>query len=106
MKTKQLTRYTCEICGETYETAEAALLCEARLVSQDKGAKVGDVVLVTEGAGEKAKVTGVSVCSRLCGHYAWERYWHTVAVTADLVDHWGSRFLMFDSYECEPIMVG
>ena len=107
MKTKELTRYICEICGGTYETAQAALLCETRPVSQDKGVKVGDIVLVTagEGAGIKAKVTRVSVCSRLYSHYAWERYWHTVAVTADLVDHFGSRFLMFDNYERESVTV-
>lgn len=101
MKISQVTKYTCEICGATYSAPEKAELCETRKLSGDKGVKVGDVVLITggEGSGHQAKVTNIGVCDKEYGHYAWERYWHTVYVTADLIGHWGSRVLLFDQYE-------
>lgn len=101
MKISQVTKYTCEICGSSYFSPEKAELCESRELSGDKGAKVGDIVLITrgDGAGSKAKITEISVCSREYGHYAWERYWHTVCVVADLIDDFGSRSLLFDDYE-------
>jgi hypothetical protein len=70
-------------------------------VSQDKGVKVGDVVLVTkgDGAGSKATVESRFIFDMEWGHYAWERYWHTVGLTAKLNDSWGTRQLTFDSYE-------
>ena len=54
-----------------------------------------------DGAGKRAKVTSVSIVDKDWGHYRWERYWHTVALTADF-DGWGSRMLTFDSYEVRP----
>ena len=101
MKTVQITRYQCETCGESYGTAGAAESCESRPVLQDKGVNVGDVVLVTggEGAGLWAKVESRCVLSREWGHYQWERYWHTVALTAKLLNGIGHRQLTFDHYE-------
>lgn len=52
-----------------------------------------------DGKGQMAKVTKIFVYSMDWGHYAWKRYWHTVGITADLVESWGSRQLTFDSYE-------
>ncbi len=104
MKTELKTEYVCEICGTHYGTAEAALLCESKPVSQDKGVKIGDVVLITsgDGTGKKAKVKARRVLSREYGHYQWERYWHTVSLEADVINSWGTRFLTFDSYEVTP----
>ena len=102
MKTKQIALYVCEKCEESYSTEEAALECESRPISHDKGVKVGDVVKVTrgEGTGEFAKVVKIGVASMGYGHYLWERYWHTVMINrADLINGFGSRALMFDDYE-------
>lgn len=101
MKTNQVQTYTCEICNKTYNTAEGALKCESKPVTKDKGVEVGDRVLVTngEGRGHYAVVTHVGVHDKEWGHYHWERYWHTVFVSADLVGSYGSRTLSFDSYD-------
>lgn len=102
MKKNWVAIYTCELCGETYSTEEAALECESRPISHDKGVKVGDVVKITrgEGAGIYAKVVKIGVASRGYGHYLWEHYWHTVMINrADLINSFGSRALMFDDYE-------
>ena len=101
MKEIPLTLYQCEVCGEKYETRKRAEKCESKPVTQDKGARVGSIVRVLsgDGTGGLAKVTDVYVLSMEWGHYAWERYWHTVAVNADLVSDLGSRMLTFDSYK-------
>ena len=101
MKTEQKMEYICEICGSHFGTPDAAKLCETRPISEDKGVKVGDIVLITkgEGQGQQAKVTNRYIVTKDWGHYQWERYWHTVAVNADLIGSWGSRQLTFDSYE-------
>ena len=94
-------KYECDICGEKYNTKKEALSCESKTVSKDKGVKIGDVVLITdgEGAGIKAKVTKKCINSKYWGHYAWERYWHTVSLEADVIDGYGMRFLTYDQYE-------
>jgi len=93
--------YECEICGEQYETRAGAKGCESKPKSQDKGVKVGDIVLITDGqsAGKKGKVTKVWVYNKSWGHYAWERYWHTVGLSADIIGSPYSRQLTFDGYE-------
>lgn len=93
--------FECSICHTKYPTLKEAENCESRPVSQDRGVKVGDLVRVTmgDGKGQLAKVTKTFVYSKDWGHYAWERYWHTVGITADLIESWGSRQLAFDSYE-------
>lgn len=92
--------YQCEICEEKYPEQKAAVNCESKPLSQDKGVKVGDVVLVTqgEGTGEKAVVTSLSVVDQYWGHHAWKRYWHTRTIMVDLPNNSGSRFLTFDDY--------
>lgn len=100
-----ITRYQCATCGAVYGTESQAAACEARPIQQDKGAKVGDAVLITQGdgAGQRAIVTRISIVSRDWGHYAWERYWHTVALEAHFEGREGlCRFLTFDSYEPIP----
>jgi hypothetical protein len=101
MKTIQIQKYQCEICGHSYGTAEAAKKCESKPVSADKGVKIGDVVLITKGDGQgmKAQVESRYIVGMEWGHYAWERYWHTVSITAKVLDSWGNRHLAFDSYE-------
>lgn len=101
METLQVTRYKCSTCGKVYDRKDSAEACEAKPVSQDKGVKVGEVVRITQGdgAGELATVEKVYVIDREWGHYAWERYWHTVALTAKLNKGWGHRMLTFDNYE-------
>lgn len=100
MKTSTVKKYECELCGTVYESEEAAKRCESRPVSQDKGAKVGDRVYITggDGIGEQAIVQSRHVYSREWGHGQWERYWHTVGLTAKMADTWGSRQLTFDDY--------
>jgi hypothetical protein len=98
---KMVTTYRCEKCGAGYATEESALKCESREILYNKGVKVGDTVLLTSGAGsgEKAKVTRVYVIDKEWGHYAWEKYWHTVALEVDLINSYGSRGVTFDSYQ-------
>jgi hypothetical protein len=99
--TNQVTEFVCEICLSKYSTKESAELCESRPVTEDRGVKVGDVVRIRTGEGEGhfAKVTRLHIIDKDWGHYYANRYWHTVAVTADLIDGWGTRTLTFDSYE-------
>lgn len=101
MKINHVSTFTCEICEESYGTAEKALDCETKPVTGDKGAKVGNIVKITagEGTGKLATVWKIGVHSKGWGHYQWERYWHTVFVVANLVDDTGSRTLSFDDYE-------
>jgi len=96
-----ITKYKCSVCGALYDSESEALKCEPRPITQDKGVKIGDNVIITsgDGAGAEAKVTNISVIDKQWGHYAWERYWHTVAVSADIIGSHGSRFLTFDSYK-------
>lgn len=98
MKVVATTKYECEQCRKQYNTEEAAHDCEALPILDNKGAKVGDFVLITkgEGTGLKAKVTGVYITQPGWGP---NRYNHSVYLTADVVDSWGSRQLGFDSYE-------
>lgn len=99
--TKTVTTYTCTKCEHAYPTLEEAEECESRQITHDKGVKVGDIVRITQGdgKGQKAKVTDINIIDKNWGHYAWERYWHTVSVTAELIEDWGARHLTFDSYE-------
>jgi hypothetical protein len=99
--TKVEQTFQCELCQTVYRTEAEAKRCESVPVHEDKGAKVGDIVrvLTGEGKGELAKVTRRTVIDKDWGHYAAKRYWHTVAVDANLINSWGSRFLTFDAYE-------
>lgn len=101
MKTETFQKYQCEICKEYYSSPEDALDCESKSVTQEKCVRVGDLVRITlgDGTGSLCKVKHIGIISKYWGHYAWERYWHTVYVDGDVVDGWGSRFLTFDSYE-------
>lgn len=94
-------RYLCEICGYSYSTEEQALVCEARGRLMDKGAKVGDRVRITRGAGTgcEAIVTNILVYDPSWGHYAADRYAHTVGLIADVIGLPGCRQLTFDDYE-------
>ena len=95
------TLYKCSICDAVYGTEREALNCEKRPRSKDKGVKIGDIILITggDGTGQKAKVTSIFVYDKSWGHYAWERYWHTVGLSADIIGGYGSRQLTFDDYE-------
>lgn len=101
MKIVVKTTYVCELCGASYGSEKEALTCESRLVTQDKHADVGDIVVCTsgEGAGCKAKVIRTGVASMDYGHYYWEKYWHTVYVVAEFLNNTGTRMLLFDDYK-------
>lgn len=101
MKTIKLERYECEICKQSYDTIEAARECESKPVTQDKGVKVGDEVLITggDGRGLRCKVESIGVHDKDWGHYAAKRYWHTVFLVGKVVDSWGHRQLSYDQYE-------
>lgn len=104
MKTLTTITYQCEVCQATYKAGDEARACEARPVQHDRGVKVGETVKITQGDGTGllAKVESVTVLDKEYGHYAWERYWHTAALTAKLIDGSGHRFLTFDSYAVVP----
>ena len=101
MKAITTKTYECEICHQRYDTAEAARACEARPVTQDRGVKIGDEVLITMGdeAGMRCKVEHVGVLDQDWGRYLSERYWHTVFVIGKVVDSWGYRHLTYDQYK-------
>jgi len=103
MKTVSQEFYQCEKCNEQYTDKEQAEKCEARAITEDKGVKKGDVILITrgDGSGNTAVVTSTHVKSMTWGHYAAKRYWHTVGVVADLITDWGSRSLTYDDYEVQ-----
>ena len=102
-QTKIIKEYMCEVCKQIYSTITQANICEQRPIREDKGVKVGDTVKITNGAGtgELAKVTKVYVVDPEWGHYAADRYAHTVALIADLYSY-GTRVLTYDSYEVLP----
>ncbi len=94
-------KYKCETCGYTSTSKDTVEKCESKPVSGDKGVKVGDTITIAKGEGrnEKAIVTRIFVYDINWGHSAWERYWHTIGIEADIIDGFGSRQLPFDSYE-------
>ena len=101
IETKMTTTYICKKCDSRYEKKENAFRCEQKPITQDKGVKVGDTVKVTygDGKGDLARVTKVYICNDKEGHYAWEKYWHTVALVAEFLDGIGTRVLHYDWYE-------
>jgi hypothetical protein len=103
MKTITKEFYVCEICGHEYEDEKQARDCEGRQITQDKGISVGDKVLITggDGCGSLGLVKSVFVIDKYWGHYAWKRYWHTIAISADIIGSYGTRMLTFDDYERE-----
>ena len=103
MKEIPIILYQCETCGTNYSTSSEALKCESKPLCQDKGVKLGDIITVTMGDGswKKAVVERKMVFSKDWGHYAWERYWHTVGLQAKIIDSWGSRQLTFDQYKVD-----
>lgn len=97
MKIETIKKYKCEKCGTLYGTAAAAIECEKRPITYDD-VEIGDEVLITggEGKGSRLKVESKSVLSREWGHYAADRYWHTVSVSGPVIGSWGSQILTFD----------
>lgn len=95
-----LIKYRCGVCGEAYNNETRANECESRPITDDKGVKVGDVVIITagEGKGEKAVVKNRIIFDREWGHYMWERYWHSVGLAVNLLNNTGSRQLTYDCY--------
>jgi hypothetical protein len=101
MKAIPTTEYQCEICKHVYDTQDKALKCESRPVSQDRGVKIGDRVLITggDGKGHLCEVSEIGIHDMEWGHYAADRYWHTVCVGGKVIGSWGHRALTFDDYE-------
>lgn len=92
--------YASNVCNEKFHTEAAALDCEKRPVTQDKGVKIDDEIIITrgDGAGKRGKVVKIFPYSKSWGHHAWERYWHTIGLVADVIGSYGSRQLTFDDY--------
>lgn len=101
MITETVQVFKCETCGEKYRSESAAVECESMPVREDKGVKIGDTVRILngDGAGKMAIVESISVISKDWGHYQWKHYWHTVALSAKIVDDPCHRMLVFDAYE-------
>ena len=100
MEVLHLTKYKCSTCGAVYDTEKGAQDCEARKVTHDRGVKIGDIVRITrgDGVGHTGTVERVYVLTKDWGHYAWEQYWHTVALEVRVNGSWGHRMLTFDDY--------
>ena len=101
MKTIQKEFYQCEKCNKEYSRESLATKCESQPIMEVKdGVKIGGKVKIIQGdgTGEMATVTKIFVMDMDWGHYQWEKYWHTIALSADL-EGGGSRLLTFDSYE-------
>lgn len=103
VKKRTVVTYECSICKSSYSTEDEAIECEGKKISQDRGVKEGDIVIITQGdgTGKEALVKEVFIINKEWGHYAWKRYWHTVALEADIIGEWGTRMLTFDSYKCK-----
>lgn len=101
MKVVIVEHFQCEACRHLYPTKTSALKCESRTVRRDQVVNVGDTVKILsgEGCGGLASVESVFVVDMNWGHYSWEKYWHTVAVTARLLNETGHRQLTFDAYK-------
>lgn len=100
MKTKVIEKFECEICGHTYANSATAKKCESRPISHDKGVKIGDKIIIIQGQGQGiATVESRRVIDMEWGHYAADRYWHTVGLTAKCDESYGHRSLTFDDYE-------
>lgn len=93
--------WQCEKCGKEYNSVKEAKSCESKKITMDSGVKVGDIVLITTGesAGQKGKVEKVFIYDKYWGHYAYERYWHTVGLDVKCIESWGNRQLTFDDYK-------
>lgn len=103
MKTIPIEEYQCETCGTKYRNEADARRCESKAIAEDRGVQNGDKVRIIRGDGMGlATVEGRHIYSRDWGHYAWERYWHTVGLTAKCDEGWGHRQLTFDDYEVVP----
>ena len=98
---KIINKYQCEICEKQYDTPEEAKKCEALPVRNDRGVKVGDLVLITsgDGSGHKLRVRNIHVTQPGWGP---ARFDHSVYLVGDVIDSWGSRQLSYDSYEVLP----
>lgn len=101
MKTIERIEYQCEKCGEVFNTEDECAACEAQPITRDKGVKIGDKVLIKAGedVGSYAVVTSITVIGCDWGDHLWRWYWHTIAVTADVIGGGGTRVLTFDEYE-------
>lgn len=99
MKVTKIKKYKCEICGTNYDTRKEAKECEAKPITKDKGVKVGDKVIITDGCrkGSMAKVDEIFILSMDWGHYDAELYHHTIALWARIGG--SHRLLTFDSYQ-------
>lgn len=103
MKTQSVDRFQCEKCRTWYDSSDAAQRCEKRPITQDRGVKVGDTIRIIRGDGQgRGVVESLFVIDKDWGHYAAERYWHTIGLTAKCADSWGHRMLTFDDYEPLP----
>lgn len=103
MKEIKKTFYQCDVCKSEYKSKNECNLCEAQPITHDKGVKIGHIVKILggDGAGKLAEVKRIGVLDKDWGHYARERYHHTVFVEADVIDGWGTRMLTWDDYEPE-----
>ena len=104
IRTVTHTLFICPICDGQYTSKERAESCASRPLQNAKGVKVGDRVRITAGphAGIGAAVARCWVANQEWGHYAADRYWHTVIAEVKLLDNIGGyTTLTFDYYELD-----
>ena len=101
MKVEHHTKYICEVCGASYNTADEANKCEAIPVKHDRGVKVGDKVRITsgDGIGMLCTVENVRVHSPGWGPSTHD---HAVYLIGKVDGSWGHRQLSHNSYEVLP----
>jgi hypothetical protein len=101
MRERIVKQFECSICGNVYGNADSAIGCEERGITHNRNVKEGDTVRILNGqdSGSLATVTKVFIYDKYWGHYAWERYWHTVGLVAKIKGGYASRQLTFDDYE-------
>lgn len=103
MKTRTITLYICDICGEEYATEAQAENCAAHPVQYSRGVDVGDRVRITDGqcAGLLLEVESIFITRPTdCGRD--QNYWHAIALYGKVLGGLGHMLLHYNNYEKLP----
>lgn len=100
MTTKIISKHECVVCNANYPIADEANKCELIPVSQDKGTKAGDIVVITHGfyRGERARVLNTFICSQ---NWYSKHNWHTIGIFVDILGYDRGISLSYDEYKLE-----
>lgn len=89
-------KYQCKVCGSIYDNKNEAKKCEKIPITQERGVKKGDFIMLTEGEGkfEDARVLEVGIVGKYTG---FKKYLHTIYLVVKLFDG-RQRNVLFDNY--------